>query len=164
MSADKYPRVFLPQEGGSNKFFGLKICTLCIFWVKRSVMYFVISGSEKYWYSSDSPQLSLIVLLIILIRDVQVGAGFISLPQLTPAPFRDREMTGDESVCTRPFFPVSFKCSQPAFVLGIKFPLSIVNAVSYTGPESNKFHTSHYISLVISFVKRGLNNKPGKPH
>ena len=54
MSADKYPRVFLPQEGGSNKFFGLKICTLCVFWVKRSVMYFVISGSEKYWYSSES--------------------------------------------------------------------------------------------------------------
>ena len=117
--------------------------------------------------TTDSSPVVSHCLIVYFNKGCVGGSGwwcFISLPQLTPAPFRDREMTGDESVCTRPFFPVSFKCSQPAFVLGIKFPLSIVNAVSYTGPESNKFHTSHYISLVISFVKRGLNNKPGKPH
>ena len=48
------------------------------------------------------PQSSLIVSLIILNKGCVGGSGwitpcFISLPQLTPAPFRDRETTGDES-------------------------------------------------------------------
>ena len=60
------------------------------------------------------PQSSLIISLIILIRDTRAGAGIrdtrakagirharkqvVSLSKLTPAPFRDRETTGDESV------------------------------------------------------------------
>ena len=51
------------------------------------------------------PQSSLIISLIILIRDTRAKAGIrharkqvVSLSKLTPAPFRDRETTGDESV------------------------------------------------------------------
>ena len=70
----------------------------------------------------------------------------------------------DRSICIGPF-SVSFKRSQPAFVLGIKFtlhckcsfPFDLLNSfkTQQTGPESNKFHTSSDISLVVSFAQRG---------
>ena len=66
-------------------------------------------GSRRNtWQNLTRPQSSLIISLIIIEEcagDALAGAGgdgiipcFISLPQLTPAPFRDRETTGDESV------------------------------------------------------------------
>lgn len=75
-------------------------------------------------------------------------------------------------------FPVSFKCSQPTFVLWIKFPLPIVNAISSltfwthlrhkkTGPETNKFYTSQLLRATFTswfhLLRGGLNNAPGIP-
>ena len=72
------------------------------------------------------------------------------------------------------FFPVSFKWSQPAFVLGSKFPLPIVNTVSpltfWNHSRHNKQHQSR-INLTLRatfpswfhFLKGGRQNTPGKP-
>ena len=71
-------------------------------------------------------------------------------------------------------FPVSFKCSQLALLLGIKFPLPVVNAVSSL---TFWIHLSHSIQVQsrINFTlcatfplwfhlhRGGLNQTPGKP-
>ena len=88
-----------------------------------------LSAKETKWTSLEvrtlpRPQLSLIASLIILRRDARAGAGgdgkakrssfsfpllppiipcLISLPKLTPAPFRYRETTGDESGENTPY-------------------------------------------------------------